>query len=394
MNKLYDKKENETDFEYGLRLIKTKVEEKPEDLEWGDIVELLGLDIHKDTLRKAASVSPYSGYAVLKYFENKEKNDSKTKNDIYQFEQMKIQIRDERNELNKKIRELSRNNQFIDTFKNIIREEVKPCYTYKPKEYVFSKSDMVVMLSDIHYGLKCDNFYNYYDTDIAADRLWKYLDEIRNIQYEKKSETCYLFLGGDLISGNIHTLIRIENMVNVVEQVRQVSKLLSTFVYELSKIFSKVEVYHCPGNHSRVIPKKEDNQKGDYLDSLIPVFIESELQNLGNLVVHTDNVYDDEICTFEVRGHKFVGVHGHRDSLTNVLTNTTRMIHYIPDGILMGHKHSNGLNTVDKTKVIQCGCLSGVDSHCIEQRYMGVPEQLVFTVTNKKIIDTFYDIQF
>ena len=75
----YSKKENETDYEYGLRLIKIKNEEKPDDLEWGDIVELLGLDIHKDTLRKSAAVSsPYSGYNVMKYFEERIKRPKKS----------------------------------------------------------------------------------------------------------------------------------------------------------------------------------------------------------------------------------------------------------------------------------------------------------------------------
>ena len=50
MNKRYLKKSNESEYEYGLRLIEIKVEEKPEDLEWSDIVDLLGLNVHKDSL--------------------------------------------------------------------------------------------------------------------------------------------------------------------------------------------------------------------------------------------------------------------------------------------------------------------------------------------------------
>lgn len=69
MNKKYERKSNENDYDYGLRLITIKVEERPDDLEWGDIVDLLHLDIHRDTLRKSVTGSPYSGYAVMKHFQ-------------------------------------------------------------------------------------------------------------------------------------------------------------------------------------------------------------------------------------------------------------------------------------------------------------------------------------
>ena len=60
MNPKYERKDGEDTFEYGLRLIEIKVEQKPDDLDWEDIVEATGIDCHRDSLRKAASVTPYS----------------------------------------------------------------------------------------------------------------------------------------------------------------------------------------------------------------------------------------------------------------------------------------------------------------------------------------------
>ena len=57
MNPKYSQLENEDSYEYGLRLIETKIEQNPPDLEWSDIVDLLGLDVHYDSLRKAANVT-------------------------------------------------------------------------------------------------------------------------------------------------------------------------------------------------------------------------------------------------------------------------------------------------------------------------------------------------
>ena len=39
VNPKYERREGEADFEYGLRLIEIKVEQKPDDLDWEDIVE-------------------------------------------------------------------------------------------------------------------------------------------------------------------------------------------------------------------------------------------------------------------------------------------------------------------------------------------------------------------
>ena len=78
MNPKYQRQENEDSYEYGLRLIELKVEQNPSDLEWSDIVDLLDLNVHYDSLRKAANVTPYSGYNVMKYFKSKAASGSST----------------------------------------------------------------------------------------------------------------------------------------------------------------------------------------------------------------------------------------------------------------------------------------------------------------------------
>lgn len=123
MNKRYLKKSNESEYEYGLRLIEIKVEEKPEDLEWSDIVDLLGLNVHKDSLRKAASVTNYSGYAVMKYFKEKATLSSKELDEkLLEIKMETTKLRDERNEFNKMIRERGRSDNMINIFKRIIND--------------------------------------------------------------------------------------------------------------------------------------------------------------------------------------------------------------------------------------------------------------------------------
>ena len=71
MNSKYLRKENEEDLDYAMRLIDIKKEERPDDLDWGDIVELLGLDLNKDSLRKSQDTI-FGGIAVYKKMKDKE----------------------------------------------------------------------------------------------------------------------------------------------------------------------------------------------------------------------------------------------------------------------------------------------------------------------------------
>lgn len=392
MNKRYEKQSGESDYEYGLRLISIKVEEKPDDLDWQDIVDLLHLDVHRDTLRKSVNGCPYSGYNVLKYYKNKQLKCVQS-DELAEIKKATIQMRDERNELNKKYREISRAEKLISIFKEIITKDVKCEFDANKSPVVTGDNDMVVLLSDIHYGIGVDNTYNTCNKDVIKARMEQYLAEVKQILYMHKSQDCYLVLGGDLISGSIHNTIRIENIENVVTQIKEVSVLISHFVNELSKLFYHVHVYETPGNHSRLFQNKDDNQKGDLLDTLIPHYLKASLQYQTNVVIH-ENYIEEEICSFVVRGHKVVGVHGDKDPITSIVPNLSRMVGYIPDIVVVGHKHQNGLQTIDRTKVVQNGSLSGMDNYTVNKRLLGNSEQIVFIVSEKRSIAALYDIQF
>ena len=114
----YNQLENEDSYEYGLRLIETKIEQNPPDLEWSDIVDLLGLDIHYDSLRKAANVTPYCGYRVMKYFKEKYARGSGEESYLGELDQKMLEFQkerqrffDQRTALNKVVRNMARHDE-------------------------------------------------------------------------------------------------------------------------------------------------------------------------------------------------------------------------------------------------------------------------------------------
>ena len=78
---MYERQENETDFEYKLRLCKAKIN-KEIDLEWQEIINILGLDISYDHLRKTA-------YGMIEY-----DNYIKKENDIAGMSKPRLVISD------------------------------------------------------------------------------------------------------------------------------------------------------------------------------------------------------------------------------------------------------------------------------------------------------------
>lgn len=371
---------------------------KISDMDWSEIIHKYNLDIHHDTLRKA-SQTIFGGAFVYEYLQNKKADE--LNNDTYlqelrqkkhDVEKEKVKLRDERMELNRLIREQARQESFIDLVKRAMSIDVEPFNYHYCENNILTNNDMIVCLSDVHAGINIQNTWNKYDTSELLCRLKKYLNEIINIQQIHCCNTCYLVLGGDLISGLIHRNLRLQNNENVVEQIKIVSTYIGNFIDELLEHFHNIKVYSVSGNHSRLSPNKEEHLKGEELDALIPFYLKLKFNNFDNVDI-CNNTIDDTILSFRTNGgFLFYGVHGDKDSVKNVVQNTTLMTGTKPDGIIMGHRHHNACDTVHNVKIIQCGCMSGSDDYCIDNRISGKPEQCVVITNDQRPVVCMYDI--
>lgn len=371
---------------------------KINDMDWSEIIHKYGLDIHYDTLRKA-SQTIFGGAFVYEYYQNKNANSFSNNTYLQELQQQKrdvekekIKCRDERNELQRLIREQARQESFIDLVKRAMACDVEPFDYQFCDEYISTDDNMIVCLSDIHAGIEINNSWNKYDTLELVNRLKKYLNEIIEIQQTHNCDICYLVLGGDLISGAIHRNLRLQNNENVVEQIKIISTYIGNFINELLGHFHKVQVYSVSGNHSRLSPNKEEHLKGEELDALIPFYLKLKFNDC-NAVEVCENTIDDTILSFRTKGgFLFYGTHGDKDSIGNVVKNLTLMTGVKPDGIILGHRHHNAYETEHNVKIIQCGCVVGTDDYCVDKRMSGKPEQCVVITNNKRPVKCFYDI--
>lgn len=313
------------------------------------------------------------------------------RNEQTTLDKARIKLRDERAEINRLLREQARRESFIELVRRAIAEHVEPLAPI-PLPAITSDCDLIVHLTDLHTGIEIDNWVNQYNADILRKRLEYYLGKIRNIQRTHQAQRCYVVLGGDLISGHIHPNLRLQNNENTISQIKIASSFIGHFIAELAKSFSTIEVHNTPGNHSRLTPQKEQHLQGEELDLLVSYYLELMFKDYCNVSIRSNEV-DSDIASFVVRGHTWFAVHGDKDTASNVVQNLTLLTGAKPAGVIMGHRHRNGLSTVHGVKVVESGCVSGTDTFAFGKRLTNEPEQCVIVTDEENPVLCLYDVQ-
>lgn len=361
------------------------------DIDWQEIIDKYGLNIHYDTLRKATQTI-FGGAFVSEYYKSK---NEKTNGDSYldeiraekhEIRKEKQRLFDERTALNKTLRENARIEEDLSKLENLIKTNGVTSLPKVNNNNTSSGNDLFIALSDFHLGIKTDNYFGAYDSDIAAERLSQYLNRILSIKELHNSENAYVLLLGDLLNGEIHFTTQLENRENITEQVQKTAELISAFVYELSKHFRHVYVNGVAGNHSRT-SFKDQVLRGNRLDNLIPWYMKAKLAHLDNISFIDGNNYDSTIGKCTVRGKEYLLVHGDFDSFSEQgVSKLVMMLDFKPSAIFYGHMHRCSYDDIAGVKIVRSGSFSGTsDDYTISKRLSGKPSQMVCVVDNNGI---------
>ena len=388
---MYKRYENESDEELIFRICS----EKEQIGSWQDVAnvinEITGYDYGESAYRKKFQSFQKMLVANQSKFVDSDAQLEELKLERQLLEKEKVKFRDERNEYSKLIRQEARKESYIDLVKRVMSEYAPDSIEYERNvEVEDNGNDMVIHVTDIHTGIKIDNFFNKYNSNVLKYRFNRYLDKIFEIRERHKSQNAYVIIG-EVISGLIHENLRCENNQNLIEQFMTISDYLTDFLNELSKEFNEVHIYVTPGNHSRISPKKEQNLKGENFDHLLIPLLSARLQN-NNVIHFHENKIEESIAMFNVRGKVVMSSHGDKDSPSNVVQKFSLLFKTIPDLVYLGHRHCNGLTTVYNTKIIESGCVSGADNYALDLRLCTSPEQTV-SVVDKDGLVCLYDIQ-
>lgn len=384
--------ENETPNQAIYRICKRKDEIGT----WEDVRNILN-DMLGENLSSSAYRKKFQYFEqIMKdnedlFFENKNYLDD-LKEMKREIQKEKIKLSDERTELKRLYREQARRESFLDVVKRAISEDVEPLL--EPNHiggFNYADNDLIVSLTDIHTGIEIDNAFNKFNENILRKRFNTYLQKILEVRERHNSENCYVIIG-EVVSGIIHNNLRIENNLDLMQSFKLVATLISDFLTELSRYFNDVHVYINEGNHSRISPNKEDNIQGENVDVLVPFYLNARLQLIGNIFIHENEVME-EIAMFKVRGNIIMSAHGDNDKVSSVVQKFTMLFDVKPDLVYLGHRHTNAMETVYDTKVIQSGCLSGTDNYALSKRLRNKAEQTISVITEDGL-ECLYDVKF
>lgn len=386
----YKRFKNETDEELIYRVCSDK------DLigSWQDVAdilnELLGSEYTESKFRKQFQAFNKMLNANRSKFTDSDEQIKEIEVQKRELEKERKKLSDARVDYNRLIRQEARKESYADMVKRIICENIEPMNISVHYTLFNSSTDLLVHLTDIHTGIEIHNWKNDFDSDILKLRIEKFTSDILDIRGMHQSENCYLVIG-EILSGIIHNNLRLQNNMDLMEQFKYVSELISAMLSRMANHFNHIYVYTTPGNHSRISPKKEDALDGENMDVLLPFYLKARMQNFENITI-CDNNIEPEIAMFNIRGNNIFAAHGHKDSLSNVVQNFTLMFGIKPQIVLLGHRHTNSMETVYDTKVIQSGCVSGSDNYATSIRKTNRPEQTVSVIGDGGLI-CLYDIQ-
>lgn len=353
-------------YEDNLRILMDKVDGNL-DADWGDVRDMIGADIHPDSLRKAFATTEYGGYSVAKYLMNKTAKEMT--DDMLNILQDKkdeeykerIRLQDARREYNKELRAEARYENLVEILQDKLSD--MDVSDFVVKDTYYAKDDnptkhAVLMLSDWHYGAICDSQWNYYDTSVAKSRVQEIIDKTKHYIVALGITDLVVEINGDMIEGIINIGAKVASEESAVEQIINVSKLLSQSINSLVPYVRSIKVVTTLGNHGRLTPnKKEQFDERENFEMLIVEFLRLTLDKSVRII--SSNGLDFIKYTI---GDKVICLsHGHHDKINSAIENMARVYKMVPDEIHLGHYHHMSDVNQSDIHIVVNGSLKGID---------------------------------
>lgn len=382
INPQYKKLDSETDYEYGLRLISIKVEEKPDDLDWEDIVTLLNLDCHRDSLRKAAAVTEYSGYRVMQYFKEKmeKQNQSDVESYIKELEEKKrqlikerVKLQTEKLEYNRWLREDARDDLFEEKVISAIKETLN---TVEPPQKIggfISSRYGLLNIADCHfgkdftmYGLK-NEVINAYSPEIFFMRMETLYNEVVDYAHKEHLTGFKVFNLGDSLDGFLRNSQLWTLRYGVPESAVIYGEYMGKWLRSLSEEFD-IEYHQTNGNHGEL--RLLDGKKGEHAHHNIEVVTSNIIRLINEDNPNFKYITNKSGFIFtNIAGYNVMGIHGEVRNLATAIKDYSDVYDVKIDYLVAGHKHhSEFVNCGVRRGTIGVGSIIGSDDYSISIR--------------------------
>ena len=404
INPNYKKRDTETDIDYIYRMCTNR---EAYSLTWEALSIILNGELEysrsesyyrknykNGTFRAQYETTPVTSSYVDEQLKSvNEQSQFDTMSDLLMsIKKERVKLRDERTQLNATIRKVAREEDIkeiaFQCAETMNAKKVLPI-TYAFDETRDGNKSAILQLSDWHYGINVDSYWNTYNPDIARHRISKLRDEvIRYLDFHNVNELWVVNLA-DLICGRIHLTLRLQSRIDVITQIMEVSEILAEFLDDIRNTGCEVHYVSCLDNHSRLEPNKNDSIDFESLTRITDWYLR---KRLNNIVHFHENEYSQDIITFYIKNYRIAGVHGDKDKPNEVIKHLTMMTHNHYDLILTAHLHHFSCDEQNETVVISNGSLMGTDDYAEKLRLSSKPSQNLIIVSDKSVCEAIHRI--
>ena len=391
----FERYEGETKTEYLLRLVGYKLDDKSKDIDWQDIVDFCGLEVHRDVLRKAMQPSDFGAYAIYKYMlENDiEDSDILTKLEEKHLEVKKdIQkLRDLRTGENERIRNQARKEAILEEIRYYLKD-IKPYDIPDYKELKQGSTKMIGAIADAHFGkelciegLEGDKL-NVYNEFVFYERTENLFNEYVQIINEEGISKLYFADLSDGVEGLLRNTALQYVKYGITESAIKYGNYMASWLNKLSE-YVEIDYYGCKGNHMeyRILNGKSGDFGKENAQYIIDEIIRLSLINNKRVKVNPTK----GLQYIDVDGYKVLATHGQEEkNLINSVKEYKEIYDVKIDLMISGHLHNSRQETVSlHSKVVQFPSLIGIDDFSMKLKKTAKAEGKAILIKGKRFIN-------
>ena len=281
----------------------------------------------------------------------------------------KVKLRDQRREMNRLLMQEAR----FENLREIMEERLEDIGTLphlKVEPFESENMGATLIISDIHYGMMVDNQFNFYNCEIANERL--------DLLISKTLEKCKLHninklnveILGDIVSGTIQTGCRVQQEEDIMTQIIDIAEKLSDCINTLANSIPEVSVYTVFGNHGRAVADKKQSINEENYERLVYYYMKKRVKGVRFI-----DAMKADFIKYRDFGKTFVIAHGDKDKKDNAVSTYSKLLNDCIGEVHLGHWHSF-MEDFDKCVVVN-GSVIGSDEYAISIRKNSPPIQVL-----------------
>ena len=357
------------DFEKIKSIVYGKLIDKTDDRDYSELAkELFGKELASDECRKRM----YGMRHLLEAMEEEQINKVEDNDIIKEIETKKEELIKERMKLqttkieyNRNLRKDSRFEMFYENI-NDARDRL-PMPVFEELICEEQEGEYILALADIHYGAFFESINNSYSREEAQRRFGKLIAKLKVLIHKNKINKLNVIELGDTIQGMLRLSDVKLNDIPVVDSVVEVSRLIATFLNELSRYTEITYRQVMASNHSqnRYLGTKANEMPNEDMERVIGNYIKDLVANNPRVeVVLSERDYD----SFELCGQKILTLHGHQvKNINNAIRDYSMLHRTFYDICFVAHFHGGKQMSVAEgngnTEIVVCPSFIGSDPY-------------------------------